>query len=119
MFDRPGSLFPDKKMASRFSPYQVETTTLCSTDSDKKFQITHPFHPMYGQWCELVDIRQTWGEKRAYYYDDHNKLKSLLLSWTNLQTPDLFNIVSAQRSAFRTTDLLDLFSLIQSIKVTF
>jgi hypothetical protein len=49
--------------------YNELKTTHCSTVSEQKFQITHPFHPLHGRQYELIDMRCTWGEDRVYYYD--------------------------------------------------
>ena len=97
--------------------YNELTTTHSSTGSEQTFQVTHPFHPLYGRQYELIDTRCTWGENRVYYYDDQKQLKTLLLSWTNLQPLDPFTALSSGRASFRTEDLLALIALFKSIPV--
>lgn len=33
------------------------------------FQVTHPFHPLFGQVFVLVTVHRNWGEERVYYHD--------------------------------------------------
>jgi hypothetical protein len=48
------------------------------------------------------------------YYDARGRLRSVLASWTDVPEPDLFTQASAQRSWFRTDDLLRLRALIDA-----
>ena len=53
-----------------------------------------------------------WGEDRVMFFDAHGRLRSLLSSWTDVQTPDTFAQASAGRSWFRIDDLLRLSALL-------
>jgi len=48
------------------------------------------------------------------YYDANGRLRSVLVSWTDVSEPDLFAQASGQRSWFRTDDLLRLRALIDA-----
>jgi hypothetical protein len=48
------------------------------------------------------------------YYDARGRLRSVLASWTDVPESDLFTQASAQRSWFRTDDLLRLRALIDA-----
>jgi hypothetical protein len=74
----------------------------------ERFRITHPFHPLRGAEYELVTRKLTWGEDRVFYYDPSGKLKSLLTNVTDVVQKDAFERISADRSAFRVDDLLEL-----------
>lgn len=93
------------------------TTAPRSQNKLETFIITHPFHPLFQQEYELVDIRQLWGLKRVYYYDAHKKLKSFPLSWTSAFPPDPFVICAEGRSPFHVQELLKLSSLLKEISV--
>jgi hypothetical protein len=93
----------------------TQSTTSDRTHSPQLFHIIHPFHPLYGETFELVQIRSNWGEERAYYVDAHEQLKTLPLGWTSLAAPDPFVTMAAGRAAFRLVDLLALVHLIREI----
>jgi hypothetical protein len=86
------------------------------TPETKIFEITHPFHPMRGMRFVLMTRRQNWGEDRVMFYDAEGRLHSMLASWTDVPEQDLFAQASADRSWFRTDDLIRLNSLIGEIK---
>jgi hypothetical protein len=86
------------------------------TPETKTFGITHPFHPMWGMRFILTTRRQNWGEDRVMFYDAEGRLHSMLASWTDVPEQDLFAQASADRSWFRTDDLIRLSSLISEIK---
>lgn len=60
--------------------------------------------------------RQNWGEDLLYFYEDKNKLTSISARWTSISGEDPFIKVSAGRSLFRVSELLDLHLLIQNNK---
>ena len=33
-------------------------------------RVTHPFHPWCGREFVFIAVRQTWGEDRAFFFDD-------------------------------------------------
>ena len=91
-----------------------------STTSDRPyspqvFRITHPFHPLYDQTFELVQVRSNWGTNHVYYVNTDEQLKSLPIGWTSLAAPDPFVTMAAGRATFRLTDLLALVRLIQDL----
>jgi hypothetical protein len=78
--------------------------------------VTHPFHPLCGRELDLVTYRQNWGEDRVYFHDDQGRLKSLSAGWTSIGPEDPFVVVSANRAAFRTADLLELVTLVDHLQ---
>ena len=74
--------------------------------------MTHPFHPLLGREFRLVTFRKNWGEEKVYFYDDGGRLSTVPLQWTTLAAPDPFVKISAGRSAFRVSDLLELADLL-------
>jgi len=93
----------------------TQSTTSDRTYSPQIFHITHPFHPLYDETFELVQVRSNWGEERAYYVDANEQLKSLPIGWTSLAVPDPFVTMAAGRAAFRLVDLLALVDLIRDL----
>jgi hypothetical protein len=87
-------------------------TTADARGEPQTFEVTHPYHPLYGQRFELVIVRHNWGEARAYYHDEKGALSSLSLEWTDLAPVEPFVQMSAGRSLFRVTDLLELSRLV-------
>ena len=62
-----------------------------------------------------LTFRQNWGEERVYFYDDSGRLSTVPLQWTTLAAPDPFVKISAARSAFRVSDLLELADVLRSL----
>lgn len=87
-----------------------KSSTVCNKDvSQKTFQITHPFHPLFGKEYQLVDLRQAWGDNRVYYFDPvTDELRYIPSSWTSVMVRDPFVEISQGRAYFRTKDLLEL-----------
>lgn len=77
--------------------------------------MTHPFHPLHGREWNLVTYRHNWGEERVFFHDDDGRLRSLPAAWTSLRPADPVVTLSAGRSAFRVTDLLELVGLIDAL----
>ena len=63
----------------------------------------------------LVTRKHNWGEDRVNYFDHDGKLRSMLVSWTNIANTDFFLEASKGRSWFRVDDLLNLSELLQSL----
>jgi hypothetical protein len=63
-----------------------------------------------------VTYRHNWGEQRVYFYDAEGRLTALPAAWTDVFSPDPFVVISAGRSAFRSTDLLELTRLIARLR---
>jgi hypothetical protein len=79
------------------------------------FRVTHPFHPLFGQEFELLDIRSVWGEWRVYYGGEDGSLRRLPLSWTDAGAEDPFLAFSDGRSLFRVDDLVRLTGLVDQL----
>ena len=80
------------------------------------FQVTHPFHPLNGKTFGFVACHRHWGGEIVYYQDEAGNQCSLPLKWTSLAPIDPFVRVSAGRAAFRVSDLLELSSMLASLK---
>ena len=52
------------------------------------------------------------------YFNNAGKLHSMLVSWTDIAAVDYFTEVSAGKSWFRVDDLLELSSLIKTMKLS-
>jgi hypothetical protein len=102
-------------MPSRSSPWPRSSNAHLCRDNAQTFQITHPFHPLYGKSYSLVTYRHTWGVDRVYYHDEVGTLRSIPAGWTDVLGQDPFVMIAAGRSAFRVVDLLDLCRLVQGI----
>ncbi len=77
----------------------------------RRFRITHPFHPLLGHEFTLAHYRQCWGEDRVFYVDEGEELRSIPARWTSAVADDPFVVISAGRSLFRVADLLELTKL--------
>ncbi len=97
----------------RPDPSNKQPTTDDQLDPYKVFQVTHPFHPLYGREFALIERRSAWGEERVYFHDDSGCLRRIAAAWTNATGPDPFDLVSGRRSHFRIDDLLQLVALIE------
>jgi Family of unknown function (DUF5372) len=88
-------------------------------DSDReqrRFRVTHPFHPLFGREFELVHYRQCWGEDRVFYLDKGEQLRSLPSRWTSAVADNPFVVISAGRSLFRVADLLELAKVMRGVQ---
>ncbi len=96
--------------------YRRPSTTQAGSDR-QRFRITHPFHPLKGEEYELVGFAHTWGEHRVFFRKQADqRVYSLPASWTDVEEPDPFVVMSAGRSLFRPTDLLALADLLESLR---
>jgi len=93
-------------------------TTSNRNDSAQVFQISHPFHPRFGQEYVLVELRQNWGEDRVYYHDAENRLRSVPTSWTSLAPVDPFLIAADGQSHLHIDGVLALARRIQELTET-
>lgn len=80
------------------------------------FRVTHPFHPLFAREFTIATRRQSFGDERVLFYDDHEKLVSIPLIWTSLAPVDPFVTLAAGRTPFRLEDLLELAQLVQRIR---
>ena len=79
----------------------------------RRFRVTHPFHPLLGYEYDLIDYRHCWAEDRVFYFDEEEQLRSLPARWTSAVADDPFVVVSAGRSSFRVSDLVELTKLVR------
>jgi hypothetical protein len=63
-----------------------------------------------------LTVRQTWGEYRVFFYDEHGVLKALPASWTDAGTTVPFVALAAGRAHFRPADLLALASMLERLR---
>jgi len=98
------------------APWLEPSTTPDGSVLDRRFRITHPFHPWSGQEFELVTYLHTWGEHRVYFYKEGEHLVSVPASWTNILAVDPVVQVAAGRAMFRAVDLIELEQFIQHLR---
>jgi hypothetical protein len=77
--------------------------------------VTHPFHPLYGREYDLIDYRHFWAEDRVVYLDEQGEARSLPARWSSAAAEDPEVAVSAGRSHFRVTDLIELAKLVRGL----
>lgn len=71
---------------------------------------------MEGEEFELVGFAHTWGEHRVFFRKPaEQRVFSLPASWTDVEAPDAFVVMSAGRSVFRPADLLALADLLDGL----
>jgi hypothetical protein len=92
--------------------WREKSTAPAKHNAAQRFQITHPYHPLFEHEFELVQYRHNWGEDRVYFDDGGGHLSSVPASWTSLSPVDPFIAVAAGRSLFRVEDLLELVRLV-------
>jgi len=83
---------------------------------NRRFRITHPFHPWFGQEFELVTYLHTWGEHRVYFHKESEHLVSVPATWTDVVAPDPVVQLAAGRSLFRAVDLIELAQLVEGLR---
>jgi hypothetical protein len=88
------------------------TTAPDAVHERRFFQVTHPFHPLFGREFELINISQCWGDERAFYIDETDQVRSLPARWTDAVAVDPYVVIAAGRCDFRIADLLALVKFI-------
>ena len=83
---------------------------------NRRFRITHPFHPWSGQEFELVTYLHTWGEHRAYFHKEGEHLVSVPATWTDIVAGDPVVQLAAGRALFRATDLIELAQVLKGLR---
>ncbi len=63
----------------------------------------------------MIEITSGQGMGRIHYTDDDGTLRSIRQGWTSIAATDPFVRVSAGRSAFRVSDLLELAALLDGL----
>ena len=96
--------------------WRKSPTTPIKDATDEVFRVTHPYHPLRGRVFSLADYSICWGEPRVFYTDGKGRLKSIPATWTSIGPVDPFVEISAGRSPFRVSDLLDLNQMIKGMK---
>ena len=86
-----------------------------SDAGSRRFQVTHPYHPLHLQEFELVLHAKNWHEDRVWFHDANGRLRALPASWTSVVGEDPFNVVAAGRALFRVEELLELGRLIATL----
>lgn len=77
--------------------------------------MTHPFHPLLGREFVLIEYRHFWGEDRVVYVGDTGAASSFPARWTSAVAEDPVVVLSAGRSHFRATDLVELAKLVRGV----
>jgi len=91
-------------------------TTQIENKLTKKFQVTHPFHPLFSKEFEILQHIQTSLSNIIIFCDDNSRRRAIPAPWTDVQAVDPFVIISAGRSYFRVEDLICLSDLINDLK---
>jgi hypothetical protein len=81
----------------------------------RRFRLTHPFHPRTGESFSLIGYRRSWGQESVDGLDAEGKPFSAPLSWTDAGTEDLFLTVSEGRAYGHVTQLLRLAELVEEV----
>ena len=100
----------------RRTHWSPQTTAPVSDAGSRRFQVTHPYHPLHLQEFELVLHAQNWHEDRVWFHDANGRLRALPASWTSVVGEDPFNVVAAGRALFRVEELLELGRLIATLE---
>jgi hypothetical protein len=82
----------------------------------QRVRVTHPFHPLFGRDLEFVKRRRSWRLDRVYFHDEQGRLGCVPTEWTDLAGVDVFVVAAAGRSAFRTSDLLELVDRVERLR---
>lgn len=90
---------------------QVQNTN--GSASEKRFvRVTHPFHPLCGGRYLLSGFRYNRYGRRVLLKIEEGIYRTIPPQWTDLSLPDPEVVISAGRSFFRVTDLIDLARMI-------
>lgn len=93
----------------------VHTAPL-STRLTRKFRITHPFHPLFGQEFESTGHKRLSGRNHFVFYNITGKKTTIPVTWTDApEEEDIYVIISAGRSYFRIEDLIGLSDLVRRL----
>ncbi len=82
----------------------------------RRFRVTHPFHPRTGETFVLVGCRRSWGhDSRVEGLDSGGKLFTVPLAWTDAAAEDPFLVLSDGRAYGRVDELLRLAELLNEL----
>ena len=101
---------------TRIRHWRESSTTPDANGLNRRFRITHPFHPWSGQEFDLVTYLQTWGEHRVYFHKQSEHLVSVPATWTDVVAEDPVVQMAAGRSLFRAADLIELVRLVEDLR---
>jgi uncharacterized protein DUF5372 len=94
----------------------ASSTTPDASHLNRRFRITHPFHPWSGQEFELITYLHTWGEHRAYFHKEGEHLVSVPATWTDIVAADPVVQLAAGRALFRAVDLINLAQMLKRMR---
>ena len=81
----------------------------------RRFRLTHPFHPRTGESFSLIGYRRSWGYESVEGLDAGGKPFTAALSWTDAADEDPFLTVSQGRAYGRVAELLRLAELLGEV----
>jgi hypothetical protein len=79
------------------------------------FQVTHPFHPLYGQQLEEEGRTSRWGDERVWFRTSRGDRRTIPLRFTSLAAPDAGVQWGGGKSWHRVRELLELRRLIDDL----
>lgn len=94
---------------------RVSTADRCE-ERLQRFRVVHPFHPLCGQEFEQLGAREGLPEDRLYFEDRNGCAASIPKHFTDRSPIDPVMVMGQGQSLFRVADLLELSSLIASIR---
>jgi hypothetical protein len=93
----------------------VPSTALISRQKQRRFRITHPFHPLYGRTFNLAEHRWVYTQDILFFYDEADVLQQISAAWTDFLKSDPFCEIAAGRSPLHGGCLLPLAALLQQV----
>jgi len=106
------SCWPPSRLAR---PWHTNQTAGDNLVGPLETQINHPFHPQSGCRIQVIKIQHFKTGEALVFYRTDKKLVTMPLAWTDLASPDPFITLSAGRSPFRLTDLVQLAKLVKEM----
>jgi hypothetical protein len=94
----------------------VSSTAPDADALNRRFRITHPFHPWSGREFEFITYLHTWGENRVYFHNGGDHLVSVPAAWTDVVPEDPVVQLGAGRSPCRIQDLAELAALVERLR---
>ena len=91
-----------------------KSTTTGNRHDKQTITITHPFSPHRGQKYIVIDTSHSHGEDRIICSDENGNSRSVLATWTDYPTADLYGSLDTPVD-FRFEDLQMLAKLIAGI----
>ena len=79
----------------------------------RRFRITHPFHPRFGEQLELLRYRRSWGHESIDGQRPDGELVTVPVGWTDAGPEDPWVVMAEGRSWYRVEDLLRLVALVE------